>query len=72
MTAATADIISTRDVSNHFGVPLPTAVRVIERLGLARRIGRNRAVLAEDLGKIEAGLIGAGYLKRPATGTREV
>lgn len=61
MPTAGADILSTRDVARYFGVPLQTAVKVIERLGLARRIGRNRAVLAGDLDKIEAGLRALGW-----------
>jgi hypothetical protein len=60
--SAEGDLFSSRDVADRWGVPLHRAVKVIDRLGLGRRIGRNRAVRVEDLDKIELGLRAAGYL----------
>jgi hypothetical protein len=59
------DLLSTRDVARRFGVPLPSAVKAIVRIGCSQRIGRNRDVKAEDLPRIEAALRGLGALKPP-------
>jgi hypothetical protein len=59
----TPRIVSTRDISRRYGVPLPTVVKVVDRLGIADRIGRNRVIMREDVQRVEDGLRGAGLLK---------
>jgi hypothetical protein len=63
MATAKAGILSSKAVADRFGVALPQAVKIIDRLGLGHRVGRHRAILTEDLPKIEDGLIAAGYLR---------
>lgn len=58
-------VLSTRDLSKHFGVSPYCCRAVADRLGVGWRIGRNRAVLASDLDRIKTGLLAAGFLKPP-------
>jgi hypothetical protein len=58
-----ARIVSTRDISRRYGVPLPAVVKVVDRLGIADRIGRNRVIMRDDVQRVEDGLRGAGLLR---------
>jgi hypothetical protein len=47
------DCYSTLEVAELYGISPWTVRRVIDRLGLGRRVGRNRVVFADDLPKLE-------------------
>jgi hypothetical protein len=63
MPQDTRRVLSTRDIALRYGVPLPSVVKVIDRLALADRIGRNRVIMSEYVQRVEDGLRGAGLLK---------
>ena len=44
---------SSQEVADRYGLSVWTVRLVIDRLGLDRRFGHNRVVLAEDLPKLE-------------------
>lgn len=65
MVVAMAEkLYSTRDVSRAVGVPLASVVRVADRLGLGRRVGRNRILTGEEVERVEIGLRAAGVMQR--------
>lgn len=53
-----ADILSVPEVAVRLGCRNHTARRAIDRAGVARRLGRVRAVRLEDLPQVEAQLFG--------------
>jgi hypothetical protein len=53
---------STQEIADLFEVPIETTRRIIDRLGLGRRIGQNRAVFAADLPTLEIAFRTLGYL----------
>jgi hypothetical protein len=61
-------VISTGYLARQFNVPLPTIVCIVDRLGIATRIGRHRAVLATDIPRLEDALRGGGFLSRRGRG----
>jgi hypothetical protein len=63
MSTFSREVFDTTHVAHRFGVSRDCVVAVVDRLSLGHRIGRNRAILAEDLEQIELGLRAAGYLK---------
>jgi len=58
-------LFSTRDVAERIGADTFNVARVCDRLGIGQRIGRVRAIRAQDVSTIEIGLRAAGLLKRP-------
>lgn len=61
---AEADLVSTRQLARRFDVPLAAVVRIVDRLGLARRVGRTRIIRAADAPTIESGLRASGVMER--------
>jgi hypothetical protein len=53
---------SRQEISDRFKVPIETTRRIIDRLGLGRRIGQSRAVFAADLPSLEIAFRTLGYL----------
>jgi hypothetical protein len=61
-------VVSTRDISNEYGAPIATVAAIVDRLGIAEKVGRCRVVMVEDVGRVVDALKGGGYSMRP---TRE-
>jgi hypothetical protein len=55
---------STQDVADMFGVSVETSRRIIDKLGLGRRIGGNRVVLTADLEALRIAFRTLGYPKQ--------
>jgi hypothetical protein len=62
-TATDERELTTGMVAQVFGVSLQQARTAIDRVGAARRVGAIRVIPADQLGRIEAALLGAGFLK---------
>jgi hypothetical protein len=64
MSSATiGDDLTVGGVASMFGVTRQQARTVIDRLGAARRVGVYRIIPGDQLPRIEAALIGGGFLK---------
>jgi hypothetical protein len=59
-------VLSTYDLARRYDVPVLTVIRVVDRLRLAARIGRNRVIMSEDVPRIEDALRGGGFFYRRA------
>jgi hypothetical protein len=57
--------LSTQEVADGFGLNVWTVRLVVDRLGLDRRVGRNRVVLAADLPKLEIAFRTLGHAIPP-------
>lgn len=70
MTTATADLdlLSTGEIAEMYGVDPQVVRKVLDRIGLGKRIGRYRVVAAEDVGQVELALRAAGYPKAEPVG----
>lgn len=66
MSTATAGIMSTIELAEHFGVPESAVRSALDATGLAKRVGRNRAVHADDLPLVALALKARGHEIRPA------
>jgi hypothetical protein len=62
MSQSQTVLLSTRDIAKRYGVPLQRVVRVVDRLELGQRVGRNRVIRSEHLEHVELGLRAAGFL----------
>jgi hypothetical protein len=60
---ATLDVRTTGDIADQYGVPEGVVRDVLDRTGLACRIGRYRIVHADDLPLVEVALRARGYPK---------
>jgi hypothetical protein len=59
-------VVSTRDISLAYGTPIATVAAIVDRLGIADRVGRNRVIMSEDIPRVVDALRGGGYLMRPS------
>jgi hypothetical protein len=58
---ATLDVRTTGDIAEMYGAPEGVVRDILDRTGLARRIGRYRIVHADDLPLVEVALRARGY-----------
>ncbi len=58
-------VVSTRDISREYGAPIATVAAIVDRLGIADKVGRCRVVMREDVPRVVDALRGGGYLMRP-------
>lgn len=65
MSTATASILGTGELAERFGVPESAIRSALDKTGLAKRLGRVRAVHADDLPLVELALRARGHLREP-------